>query len=805
MNAYIRVTPWLRRAPVLVLGLALAGCSKDDGLVEPPPEEAPALDQLPNWGDYSPLEESQPPTQSGEPEVLPEVTMDVETVNDSGQVVVQEDVTFACTVTPYTMKDNPDKLVMYEPDRDVLWAGGLIQGKSHRDGVGSLLSLPITERAPIRVSIPDLPSGENFRQVDNPSAATVNAAIGEMRGDATLSGLATPSSINFDLKTYHAESEFALSFNISARYLAFEGSATGDLSRNESETSVSVNFVQRMFTVVVDQPQTPNDFFSDEFTQAKYDQQVALGRIGPDNIPVYVAQIVYGRMMMFSMTSTSSAKEIEGTIRAAYEGIGSEGSAALSTKQQAILREAKIAITSLGGDAQATLDMIRSGNWADYFTNDAPLSSAQPLSYTLKSLTGEVAKVTEATEYEVKECTAQIASPGAFSLTDAFQQYAAPFSGAGTRSVLMGDVNGDGRADLVWNERISAENTNRVFVGFGQADGSFDIRNAVLHSESPDEGWETYDLLLADVDGDGRSDLVWNHREQDNVAYIGMSQGDGTFAWRGRQVHTNHGWGNFDVTAADVDGDGRTDIVWNSTSSGNNRVYVGYAQDDTMLTMIDNHQDFKPGSNWSNYQPVFTGDVNRDGRADLIWNALTSTDNCSYTGRYNPADGTFTLLGPYCRGAPGWLPYATAVGDIDGFNGTDIVWTKVEERAEGPTGWVHRSLGTGTGGLTAQSAQSLGLETADPRELYLYDVNADAKADLIWNHRSEAVNRVHVGFGTDDGKFTFPAKEQVHPALPPGGWSAYRVLLGDINSDGKADVVWNIPSSDMRIYVGLAK
>ena len=148
-----------------------------------------------------------------------------------------------------------------------------------------------------------------------------------MIGNATRDSLSTPSKITFEMKSYHSESQFALSAGISGRYMGFEASATGDLSKNASETTVTAHFYQQMYTVTVAPPSTPAGWFNSDFTQERLDEQIALGRIGPDNLPVYISQVVYGRMMMFSFTSTASETDIRATLNAAYNGIGGGGSA----------------------------------------------------------------------------------------------------------------------------------------------------------------------------------------------------------------------------------------------------------------------------------------------------------------------------------------------------------------------------------------------------------------------------------------------------------------------------------------------
>jgi hypothetical protein len=152
------------------------------------------------------------------------VMLDVEKVNDDGEVYTEENVVYACQVQPYTLTQNPERIAMYSPDREILWAGALIQGKSHRDGLGSLQGFPLRS-ARINVSIPSLTSDDNFRTVEQPRQATVDQARGSMIGNATRSGLATPSTIAFEMQTYHSEQQAALQMGLSGRYLGYNATA----------------------------------------------------------------------------------------------------------------------------------------------------------------------------------------------------------------------------------------------------------------------------------------------------------------------------------------------------------------------------------------------------------------------------------------------------------------------------------------------------------------------------------------------------------------------------------------------------
>ena len=280
-------------------------------------------DSLPSWSQFTAdvNQSDQPPTPTGDPPDTAEtVVPEVSQVEDDGSVTVVPDVTYRCVSTPYTLRSNPQQIVMYSPDVDILWPGALIQGKSRKE-LGSFLPLTIAERDSIKVSIPSFATSDNFRTV-LPDQANVSQAIGGIVGNATQSGLSAPSTISFKMDTYNSEQEFGLSIGVSGHYLGFSASAQGDMSKSAGETTITAQFFQKMYEVVVAPPQTPGSFFSSDFTADKLQQQVSLGKIGPDNIPIYVSNVVYGRMMMFSMTSSASESDLRGTVQAGYAGLG---------------------------------------------------------------------------------------------------------------------------------------------------------------------------------------------------------------------------------------------------------------------------------------------------------------------------------------------------------------------------------------------------------------------------------------------------------------------------------------------------
>jgi hypothetical protein len=171
---------------------------------------------------------------------------------------------------------------------------------------------------------------------------------------------------------------------------------------SHDESSLSAYFVQKMFTTSIVLPDSPGDFFSDAFTEDMLNDQIAKGRIGPDNLPVYVSNIVWGRMMMLTMTSTEEVSKMQAALQASYQGM----SGSVSGEHLEVLQNSTIKLVTVGGDAQAALDFLRTGQLGEFFKDDAPLTTAVPLSYTLRNLgDNAVAKVSETTSYDMVECS----------------------------------------------------------------------------------------------------------------------------------------------------------------------------------------------------------------------------------------------------------------------------------------------------------------------------------------------------------------------------------------------------------------
>jgi hypothetical protein len=231
---------------------------------------------------------------------------------------------------------------------------------------------------------------------------------------------------------------------------------------------------------------------------------------------------------------------------------------------------------------------------------------------------------------------------------------------------LVGDVTGDGRDDLIWNETSASH--NRIYAGISDGERALILPNFQDHRVPR---WQGFQTLVGDVNGDGRDDLIWNETiEEHNRLYVGLSNGDGSFVLPNYQEQSGRRWQGFKTLVGDVNGDGRDDLIWNETRSEHNRTYVGLARGDGTFDFLPYQDRAEPG--WLGYNTV-VGDVNGDSRTDLVWNYVQGTVNRFAVG-LALGDGTFDFRPVQEQLSADWTFYQLLVGDVTGDGRDDLIW-----------------------------------------------------------------------------------------------------------------------------------
>lgn len=390
--------------------------------------------------------------------------------------------------------------------------------------------------------------------------------------------------------------------------------------------------------------------------------------------------------------------------------------------------------------------------------------------------------------------------------------------------ILTGDIDGDGRADL-----LATTSDGSLWLYPNNATSVPYLQRTQISTQ----GWNGFDrIMLADLNNDGLADIVATKPNGTLWEYLNNGNASHPF---GSAIEIGlGGWNGFDkITLGDTNNDGRADIVA-TTPNGSMYLY---------LNTGNPTQPFGPKSlitsgGWNAFNRIFLADTNNDGLDDLVatqsngtlWDYQNTGNSSSpfaggvkiglggWQGYTNIAftqvpvprrsesadltavksDGTLWSAAndvppaPYfgrSRIGTGWNSYDLIVsGDVNGDGKPDLVARK-------PSGSLWLFLGTGNPGSPYGPPTEIGLGGWQQyRQIVATDLTNDGKADLVVT-RSDGAMLVY----PNTGSLTTPFYPRTQ--LAAGGWNAYdRIVAGDVTGSGSEELLATKPDGSMWVF-----
>ncbi len=226
---------------------------------------------------------------------------------------------------------------------------------------------------------------------------------------------------------------------------------------------------------------------------------------------------------------------------------------------------------------------------------------------------------------------------------------------------FAGDLNGDGRSDLIWQSK----STNAVTAWVMDKTGTnFDIANSGVINNSPIlKNWTLQ--KMGDFDGDGQQDLCW--RTETGQVAIWLMDGKNVKPGGAKVLDYAVGFEWQLQLSADLNKDNKSDLIWRNKDTG---LVVIWRMNGTTAT------DFAFTDADPAWQIKTTGDANGDGQIDLFWTNPTTSQLAVWTTQASGLSfdkAFFTLDGtPFLNGLPGWS--ITGVADFNNDGKADIMF-----------------------------------------------------------------------------------------------------------------------------------
>jgi hypothetical protein len=341
--------------------------------------------------------------------------------------------------------------------------------------------------------------------------------------------------------------------------------------------------------------------------------------------------------------------------------------------------------------------------------------------------------------------------------TRTFAFYRALGVGTAPLGMAVADLTGDGHADIaVANQGgFGHGGSVSVLVNRGFADFAEPVPYDVADFPAT--------IAVADVDGDGRPDLV----AAGSRVTVLFNHGNGNFGGR-----VDSGSGGRSLAVADFNRDGRPDIATASENPELDAPLIGInAGDGTFRQTFLRSQAVAPAA-------VATADWNGDGKSDLV---------AAYDGEVDVflgnGDGSFAApirVDPKLQGLND-----LAIADFDGDGTLDV--------AVGNEDLIRKQMAIVFGGPPPLRTATFPTGVA-PFHIATADIDHDGKPDLAFTDEEQVF-----GFAINEGGGSFAPVVTV-PVVAP----ASQIALGDVNGDGYPDaIISSVLSNSIAIYLNV--
>jgi hypothetical protein len=362
-------------------------------------------------------------------------------------------------------------------------------------------------------------------------------------------------------------------------------------------------------------------------------------------------------------------------------------------------------------------------------------------------------------------------APGATIITGSFDQYTQYNRTLGF--MTHGDLNGDGKNEMI----MSRDGFISVFENTSTT-GTIDANSFGPRLDlSPSAAYGYAEIGVDDLDNDGKLDIfvaIRDNPDQGRIVVLPNIHTSGPI--------TASSFGPFiDVTvppyttsaahSADLDGDGKPELLSWGSSCGANPVYIlqniSVTGDIRFVSQVSLSGVSSCGGRYQ------TTDLDGDGKIDIV----QSGENNTRIFRNISTPGTLNFEAPFDLGDGGTL---TTLGDLDNDGKPEIVFASGGVK-------IYKNIST-AGSLSVASFNTVTVLSGGINQAKIADINGDGKPDIV-----TSLNGAGLGVFqnvTPDGQINSGSFRPI-VSVYAGGTAASNLDVADFDFDGKPDLVSN--------------
>ena len=339
------------------------------------------------------------------------------------------------------------------------------------------------------------------------------------------------------------------------------------------------------------------------------------------------------------------------------------------------------------------------------------------------------------------------------------------------------DLDGDGKPDIV------TSNYTPNLISVLKNNSTIGNLSYSVHTDYP-SGLLASDAFSGDIDGDGKPDIAVVNWNSNSVSLYRNTSSIGNILFETR-IDLSAGTAPQGVSIADLDGDGKPELITANVNSHNISVFRNTSSPGIISFALP--VSFATGFN---AQSIIVRDLDLDGKPDVgvvangantvaVFRNLCTPGVIAFQPKINLATGN----------GPNWID----VGDLDGDGLPDLAV------ANNQTTTVSVFRNTSSVGVISFSGKIDYFVGDFPQHVAIGDLNGDGKPDLAVTDNAGGLSLVSIYKNNcSPGIISFAAKTDYLTGSAPNA-----LVIGDIDGDGRPDITTANQSGSISVLRSL--